>query len=66
MLWEALRTEQPSGFRDCAIRVVRVKAGPWDWDAELIAKSGTIGGGLENVFANAKRTLQQQYGWLDD
>jgi hypothetical protein len=66
MLWEALRAEQPPGFRDCAIRVVRVKAGPSNWDAELIAKGGTIGGTLANVFAKAKRELQQRYGCLEE
>ena len=66
MLWEALRAEKPLGFRDCAIRVVRAKTGPSDWDAELVTKTGIIKGDLEKVFACSKMKLQQQYDWSDD
>jgi hypothetical protein len=65
MLWEALRAEQPSGYRDCSIEVVRVKAGP-DWDARLIANGGAAREDLARVFAQAKTRLQRQYGFRDD
>ncbi len=66
MLWEALRAEQPAGFRECSIRVVRAKAGPSDWDAELVTGQGGANGALATVFAKAKSALQAQYGWRDD
>jgi hypothetical protein len=66
MLWDALRSEKPEGYRDCAIEVVRTKPGASDWDAQLIAKGGTIKGDLKRLFAKAKSRLQEQYGFLDD
>jgi hypothetical protein len=66
MLWEALRAEQPAGFRECSIRVVRTKAGSADWDAELVTGQGSADGALAAVFAKAKAALQKQYGWRDD
>jgi hypothetical protein len=66
MLWDALRSEKPAGYRDCAIEVVRAKTGAADWDAQLIAKSGAAKGELQEIFAKAKSKLQEQYGFLDD
>ena len=66
MLWEALRAEQPPGFRDCAIRVVRARRAAADWDAELVAKPGPDQADLDRVFARAKAQLQEQYSWRDD
>jgi hypothetical protein len=66
MLWDALRSEKPEGYRDCAIEVVRAKTGSADWDARLIAKGETVNGDLKRVFAQAKSKLQEQYGFLDD
>jgi hypothetical protein len=66
MLWDALRSAKPEGYRDCAIEVVRAKTGAADWDAQLIAKHGIATGDLKRVFAQAKSKLQEQYGFLDD
>jgi len=66
MLWDALREAKPPGFRDCAIEVVRTKAGATDWEARLIAKRGSTSGELKKIFAKAKSALQEQYGFLDD
>ena len=66
MLWDALRSARPEGYRDCAIQVVRAKTGAADWDAQLIAKGGIAKGELQEVFAKAKRELQKLYRWRDD
>jgi len=66
MLWDALRAEKPPGYRDCAIRVVRAKGGPPDWDAQIVTQRQVATAELEAVFAKAKRELQRQYGYLDD
>ena len=64
MLWEALRAANVPVARDYAISVFRVKSGPSDWDAALVAKHRYPED--EAVFAAAKLALQRRYRFRDD